>query len=176
MNTTQPLPLVPPSRAVLLFALVLAACGGPTVVPPASPADLRSISEARAIELIGQTLGEASTRPSTGWTIDIGAERPLEVDLRLDNTRFGIEWVTPLDRDAYGDTIPQPDPSGQLRILPGVDNDANAQILVLDERMYRFDPDLERVEHGATGARDVEGRIGRDVRDFIEYVRGQGAQ
>lgn len=172
MKTTNSLP----SRILVAVALVLAACGPSASARPASPSDLRSISEARAIELIGQALSEAGIQPSAGWTIDIGAERPLEVDARLGTQRFGIEWVTPLDRDAYGDTIPQPDPSGQLRILPGVHDDAQAQVLVLDERAYRFDPDLDRVEQGATGARDVESRIGRDVRDFVEYVRGQGAQ
>lgn len=165
-----------PSRSLVVVALLLVACGPAASARPASPADLRSISEARAIELIDQTLSEAGIQPRTGWTIDIGAEHPLDVDVRLANQRFGIEWVTPMDRDAYGEAIPQPDPTGQLRLLPGANADGQAQVLVLDERAYRFDPDLERVEHGATGARDVESRIGRDVRDFIEYVRGQGAQ
>ena len=164
------------SRALVVVTLVLAACGPAATPRPASPSELRSISEARAIELIGLALSEAGIQPTAGWTIDVGTDHRLEVDVRLASQRFGIEWVTGLDREAYGDAIPQPDPTGQLRLLPGANDDAQVQVLVLDERAYRFDPDLERVEHGATGARDVESRIGRDVRDFVEYVRGQGAQ
>jgi hypothetical protein len=30
------------------------------------------------------------------------------------------------------------------------------------------------VRHGAAGPREAESRLRRDVRDYLEYVRGQG--
>jgi hypothetical protein len=50
-----------------------------------------------------------------------------------------------------------------------------AQVLVLDHRSYRYDPNRKRVQRGAIGIREAESRIRRDVRDYLEYVRGQGA-
>ena len=90
-----------------LALVVLCACGGPTEVHRASDAELRSLSEARAIELIEQAVTE-SNQAVSGWAVNIGADQPLDVDLRIGTSNFGIEWTTPQDREAYGASIPQP--------------------------------------------------------------------
>jgi hypothetical protein len=168
---------VHPAKGVLfVLALVsLSACGGPSTGRTATPADLRDISEARAGDMIAELLLELGIAQSTQWNIDDGHGEPFEVDFRVAETLYGIEWVSPQDRVDYGDRIPEPDPTGQLQTLAGHGDDAGVQILVLDHRSYRYDPDRERVQHGATGVREVESRLRRDVRDFIEYVRGEGA-
>jgi hypothetical protein len=160
--------------SITLLSLA-AGCGGVQTPERVSEADMRSIVEARAIELIEQTLAEGRIERGQAMTIDLGrGEERFEVDVRLGNGSYGIEFVTSQDRSDWGDAIPPQDPEGQLRIMPGLGDDANVQVLVLDHRQYRFDPDLERVQRGSTGVREAEGRLQRDVRDYIEYVRAQG--
>lgn len=169
-------------RRVSFFVCVLASvfsaigCNG-SAPPPKDPTkvQLQVISEADAIQIISDTLKQAGIQAKSGWNVDISAEEPLHVDVRLNDTEFGIEWVSAQDRLDYGNAIPEPDPNGQLRILSGANHDAQAQVLVLDFRTYRYDPDPEHDRNGATSALDAESRLKRDVKDFIEYVRGQGA-
>ena len=165
-------------NAVCISALVsstLVACG--SVERPRGPteADLRSISEAEAIDISSDLLGETGVSAAINWQVNVGAPEPFEVDLRLGQTTYGIEYVSPQDRRDHGERIPRPDPSGQLRIMPGAGNDAQVQILVLEHSTYRYDPDRERVQRGSVGPAEAEERLRRDLRDYLEYVRGQGA-
>jgi hypothetical protein len=153
---------------------LFAACGN---TPPVTHAlDLQSLTETRAIELIREVLGEVGLGYERSWPIRIGSGQALQVDVRLTETPFGIEWISPQDRVDHGAALPDPDPDGQLRIVPGGGPDGQAQVLVLDHRSYRYDPRRENVDRGAPGFRDVESRVRRDLRDFLEYVRGQTGQ
>ncbi|MDW8361175.1 MAG: hypothetical protein RMK74_02145 [Myxococcales bacterium] len=169
-------------RSTLLWASVAAlfalACGQPPPPRIAREEDLRVLGEGPALALAREVASEQGVACSAGWAIDIGAqdpERRFEVDLRLEGTHFGIEWVTAQDRAEWGELIPRPDRTGALRILAGARDDARAQVLVLDESSYRYDPDPERVRMGSVGPREAEERLRRDVRDFLEYVRSRDA-
>lgn len=164
-----------PRSVVLSAILASVACGPPPPPRTARATDLRSLSETRAVELIAEVLTDNSLEAEGGWSVAIGVPEPLGVDLKLSGTSFGIEWVSPQDRQSFGDAVPEPAPSGQLRILPGDGDDDGAQILVLEHATYRYDPDRQRVQHGAVGIREAESRLRRDIRDFLEYARGQGA-
>lgn len=158
---------------VLLSILVSSACGGAPRARGVTEADLRIFTEAEALEIIREVMADQGISVQSGWQVDVGADEPLEVDVRLARSDFGVEWVSPQDRHDFGDVFPQPDPSGQLRILPGTGEDARAQILVLDHGAYRYDPAPERVRRGSIGAAEAEARLRRDLRDYLEYVRGQ---
>ena len=169
------LPYSPTAWVGLAICSALVACGGQSLPRGPRESELRGIADSRALEMITEVLREAGIGTATGWQIDVGGSAPFAADVRLANTDFGIEWVTAQDRAEHGTLIPEADPNGQLRILPGAGEDARCQVLVLDHRNYRWDPDLERVERGSVGVREAEGRLRRDVQDFVEYVRGQGA-
>lgn len=155
----------------ICLSLLLSSCGPATPRPRrATEADKRHLNEGRAHKLVIETLEQNGVAYEPRWSADIGADEPLEVDLRLEGTHYGIEWVSPQDRQDYGEAIPRPDPDGLLRILPGAGEDAQVQILVLDYEAYRYDPDPDRVRAGATSVRDVEGRLQRDVRDFLVHI------
>lgn len=169
---------LPPSFTVLFLVVcvpLVGACGGATGPGTATAADLRDISEARAGDMINEMMLELGIAHSASWSVNDGHSENFDVDFRIAETAYGIEWVSPQDRLDYGDRIPEPDPTGQLQTLAGHGADEGVQILVLDHVGYRYDPDRERVQHGATGTREVESRLRRDVRDFIEYMRGEGA-
>ena len=157
-----------------LLLLALPACGPRATPGPSEPPELLAVSEARALEIIGEVLAEASVARGPSFSIAIGPRAELEVDVRLASSRFGIEWISPQDRADLGAAVPEPASGGQLRIVPGHGEDASAQVLALEHTSYRYANDREAVQSGVPGALEAEGRLRRDVRDFLEYVRGQG--
>ncbi|MBK8168995.1 MAG: hypothetical protein IPK60_01470 [Sandaracinaceae bacterium] len=159
---------------VVLGCAVLNACGSAPAQTGISIAPPRELAEARALQIISDELTHLSVPNSRDWDIDVNAARALRVDVHVDGSDFGIEYVTAQDRSDMGDIIPDPDPDGQLRIMRGSRADGHAQVLVLDSQSYLYDEHIENVQEGALGMRDAEGRLTRDVEDFIAYARGQG--
>ncbi len=154
------------------LGFVATACGGPQT-PSRRNDELRHLTESQARALIAEVMREADLDVGAPFPVDIGASQHLEVDVRVGQTRFGIEWVSPQDRLDYGSAIPTPPTDGSLLILPGRGDDEAIEILVLDAERYRFDPDPDQVYGGAISGGEAEARVRRDVRDFLEYYRGQ---
>ena len=156
------------ARAVVLTTLACA-CGSserrsldrpkPTLVP---------MPESRALELIDGWLTESAWIGRPGWVVAISDRAHLEVDLRLGNSNFGIEWVSDEDRDRYGSALPPPAPEGQLRLFHSKDG---AQVLILDQEVYRSP--RERTLDRSMVLSDAEMRLRRDLMDFIAYVERQ---
>jgi hypothetical protein len=156
----------------LALALSLSACGSsqPRIV---HESEYHEISETRALTLVADTLADLNYRVTTGWEVDVGWKKPLEVDLRAEGDNFGVEWVSQVDHAHLGDEIPRPAPEGQLRIVSGRGESAGFHVLILDTNSYKFHPGRETVQMGEAGAREVESRLRRDVRDFVEFERGR---
>jgi hypothetical protein len=160
-----------------MIALLAAACG--SFSERARPAhaeapQLHSLNENEAIALIDELLREAHWQPVPDWTVAVPPRAELEVDVRLGDSGFGIEWVSEEDRGRYGELLPYPDPAGQLRLLSGAEADPNERvlILVLDHETYRFVPHPSFGDD-ALDHQDVEQQLRRDLTDFIEYARSQ---
>jgi hypothetical protein len=147
------------------------ACGGAPARPRTNGETL-DLGEARALEVIAQTLDRLGVRHAPRWRVNVGGTEALEVDVRLEGLDYGIEYVTAQDRADHGTVLPSPPRTPELQLLAGSGEDARVQVLLLDERWYRFARDPELVQAGARSAADAEGRLARDVADFIEHVRG----
>lgn len=175
---------------IALCAVLIACASAPS--PPAarathaakderSGAILHSIEEREAVALIEDLLREATLRPVQGWRVALPRRGAFEVDLRLGDTAFGVEWVSEQDRSRYGDVLPAPGPEGQLRLLTAPEGGARgAQILVLDHETYRvLASDGASAGRSRAGSlrgeqtRELEQRLRRDLTDFIEYARSQ---
>jgi hypothetical protein len=162
---------------LLLFGGTLAAGCGPTsrsAGGSTSAANLRVLDEHRALMIIGEVLAEDAVAVGPAWSVEIAAGATLDVDYRLGSSGFGIEWISEQDRADLADALPEPASNGQLRIVPGMGENANAQVLLLDHAAYEFANEREAVQSGVPAARETEERLRRDVRDFLHYVRGQG--
>jgi hypothetical protein len=157
----------------LALAFPLSACGGSQTPHTVHEGEYHEISEKRALSLIAETLLDLNYRVATGWAVDVGWSEPLEVDLRADGASFGVEWISQIDHARHGDDIPPPAPEGQLRIVSGRGESAGAHVLILDTNSYKFHPERDTVHRGEAGAREVESRLRRDVRDFVEFERGR---
>lgn len=105
-------------RRALALSLALAACGS-SRARPTEPPELFDLSEARALEIVGEVLSEEGVAPGAAWSVQLGAGARLDVDVRLASSSFGIEWISPQDRADLGDAVPGPTPDGRLRIVPG---------------------------------------------------------
>jgi hypothetical protein len=167
----------------LLFAVTGCASGAsaarPEAKPPARDA-LHSFAEADALAMIDDLLRESHLQPVAGWTIALPRRSRFEVDVRLGDSAFGVEWVSPDDRARDGDLLPARDPAGQLRLLSGAAGSQKAAlVLLLDHESYRFaEPRPVAGAFFAPGAEeydlhDVEQRLRRDLTEFVEYARSQ---
>ena len=170
---------------ILVPLLSLAGCasGAAPVRPaakPAAPEPLRSFGERDAVAIIDGLLREAHLQPVAGWTVVLPQHKRFEVDVRLGDSDFGIEWVSADARARDGYLLPQPDPTGQLRLLTGAaETSQRALILLLDHATYRFTetqtlaaaPSESGVEE--YDLHDAEQRLRRDLTDFVEYARSQ---
>jgi hypothetical protein len=163
-----------PISILTFFTFAIAGCGSGGRGSDTTPPELLTLDEGRALEIVSEVLSEAGLTESGGWSIQLATDTPLEVDVRLGSTRFGIEWLSEQDRVDLGQAVPPPAPDGQLRIAPGVGDDASAQILILDHAAYRYANERDVVQRGVPGAHETEGRLRRDLRDFLQYVRGEG--
>ncbi len=159
--------------ALSLLLLGYAACGGASR-DTHEAANLRTLTENRAIEIITEVLQEADIPLGSTWMVSITHDTELDVDIRLSNSNFGIEWISPQDREDLGTAVPGPASGGQLRIVPGIGDDEAAQIFVLEHSSFEYANEREAVQAGVPGAGDAEGRLRRDVRDFLDYVERQG--
>ena len=99
----------------------------------------------------------------------------MEVDVRLAQTQYAIEWVSPQDLVDVGDALPAPSDGDSLQITRGEGDTADTQLLVLHHSRFEFANERVYVQRGVPGAGEAEERLRRDVRDFIHYVRGEGA-
>lgn len=157
---------------VVAFVFVCVGCGPSSGGTTPNDDDLRTLTEARALTLVQETLVEQSLARGNPFTLDIGGAEAFEVDVRVADTRFGIEWVSAQDR-ADATALPEPPAGNQLQILPGRGDDSNVEVLLLDAARYRYDPDRDRVWEGSVSSSEVEARLRRDVHDFIVYCQGQ---
>ena len=157
---------------LLSAALLLSGCGA---APPVAcvPDAYEELPESHALAVIQEELRAIAVDTSPNWTISAGRTQ-AGIDLRLRGSAFGIEWVSAADRRSAPELWPEPAPGGNLTLLPGAGRDARAQVLVIDHGAFRFDRDRERVQHGCVGLTEVEGRLRREVRDFVHYARTQG--
>lgn len=157
-----------------LLGLCILGCGSPP--PPAAslPSSQRVLTETEANIIILETIMGSGFDTEREWSVDIASKQPLDVQLRLRDTAYGIAWIGPQELADHEDALPEPHTSNRLVILPGHGDDAEARILVLDHRNYRFEEDSDRVRGGAVGRGEAEGRLRRDVRDFLAHVRQQG--
>lgn len=158
----------------LLFAL--GACASAPALSAsraASPQriELRELPEPAALSLLDRLLLEQRQLPVAGWKVLLPARTDFEVDLRIGESRFGVEWVSPRDRELYGAALPEPDPGGQLRLLRAAAAGEQPLILLLDDRNYRLALGGRVSEE--EGARELEQRLRRDLGDFLQYARGQ---
>ena len=171
--------LCAPALGAWCLVLFSACASGPQPAAEPAPRELRALSEPAALTLLDRLLLEHRQLPVEGWRVRLAERTDFEVDLRLGNSRFGIEWVSARDRALDGAALPQPDPGGQLRVVsamaapprsaaavPPMEASGPALILVLDDRSYARDARESAWER----ERALEQRLRADVGDFIAYV------
>ncbi|HEX7476441.1 MAG TPA: hypothetical protein VF331_01415 [Polyangiales bacterium] len=163
-----------PRFVTVCAALVAAGCATATpAVQHPSAEHLASLPESQALALIDSCLQEQKVEPEPGWAVELPRHAGgLPVDIRLGHAPVGIEWVSEQDRARYGQLLPAPDPSGQLRVLQGRDG---AIVLLLDQATYRYEPGGARALLASRDLDSTADRLKRDVQDFIAYVKSQYA-
>lgn len=153
-------------------ALSILACGGPQTTGD-DRAPPRPLDEARALEVAAEVLGEYQGTAVGRHPVRLTAVE-FDLDVMVDGKPVGLEYLTEADRQSLGRVLGAR-PQGQLRVIAVEDGggDRRMDVLFLEDRDYRYDPNPERAGGGPT-IQEVEGRFRRDLRDFLEHERTAG--
>src|SRR5258706_5779730 len=153
-----------------LAFLFLAACAGQEAKQP-NP--MRSIDERRAIPIIAQAYQDSGQNPSEGRDIRLTTGKTLHVDVGTAGRKYGVAYLTTGDLsvlDAKAD-LPPHTPGGDLPVVQGAGQDADAVVLLLFAQDYQYD-DLAGEQHESTTI-TAEKKLARDVRDFLVQARAR---
>ena len=152
------------------LVLLTAGCGSP---PPHAPNPTRPLDERRAVEIILTAFREEGDGGVTGRSVALAAGKRLQVDVGATGKKYGVAFVTGNERRALGLAVPaaQPGMEDALHLVRGTQNDADARILVLQDTDYLYDDQVGE-DHEAT-VLTAEGKLDRDVRDFIVRARAE---
>jgi hypothetical protein len=143
---------------------LLLACTDP---PPRAPNPTRPLDERRAVEIILQAFHDERDEPVHGHPINLGAGKVLEVDVLVQNKKYGVAYVTASERSSLGGALPPRDPSmgDALQLVSGLGDDADARVLVLNDSDYVYDDQVGEGHQETTVTAEL--KLRRDVRDFL---------
>lgn len=153
---------------VALCGAVGLGCGGGAVK---APHPTRPIAEARAIQIIRQTIEAEGISPAPTRVVELRGGQSIEVDVGVEGKSFGVAYVTEPEARELGDAIPPRNlPDERLHVALGGAS-LSARIVLLYEVNYVHD-DLVGEEHEQT-AIAAERQLERDVRDFVTHAQSQ---
>ncbi|MFZ5890307.1 MAG: hypothetical protein ACOY0T_04490 [Myxococcota bacterium] len=151
------------ARACLLASLALA-CGSP---PPRTANPARPLEERRAVEIISDVFRQEHEVPQPGTDVSLSAQHRLHVDVLASGKRFGVAYVTGIERSELGRALPARDPNmgDALQLVSGVGADGDARVCVLHDTDYLYDDQVGEAHEKSTTTAEL--KLRRDVRDFI---------
>lgn len=162
-------------RRALWMMMGLLACGG-AQTPASQRQEPRPLDEVRFLELFAGVLGEHGLSGQQNRAVRVtGLDRDFEIDCAVAGKSIGVEYVSDADRVVLASTLPAPRP-GQLRVLPATDpgNGQPFDVLILEDGDFRYDPNPEQSGGVGPTIQEVEGRLQRDLRDFLHAERQSG--
>jgi hypothetical protein len=145
-------------------ALVSLACSGP---PPRTVNPTRPLEERRAIELIVEAFHDEQDRPVRGRDLLLSETQTLHIDVNAQDHKYGVAYVTALERVALGPTLPPRDPAmgDALQLVSGLGNDGDARVLVLQDTDYSIDDHVGEAHEASSLTAEL--KLKRDVHDFL---------
>jgi hypothetical protein len=153
---------------VVVFAWLVAACGPPNAKTALAK---RPIDEGRAAKIIAESLQKEGLQAAGPKVITIAGKK-LTLDVTIDGKKYAVVYLSPNDQVELGDssiTKKKQLPGDPLRIETGSSDDGMYHFVVLYATDYQYD-DNEGHEHEATVI-TAEGKLDRDVRDFVMIAR-----
>lgn len=156
---------------VLALAFVVTACGGAQRTETHA---LQPLPESRALEVIVEAYRQVGVEPEFHRRIQLQGGREMEIDVATQGHDHGVEFVQAQDRADFGASLPQRRTEGSLLTLTGVGPDAAVDVLLLDDREFMYEPEVEHAGAGRPTMLEVEDRLRRAVVDYLTYLRTHG--
>jgi hypothetical protein len=159
-----------PLATFALAAVVSASCGGEDY-RAARRNTMRPLEEVRAQRVLEAALADRGLSVELHRRIQLVGPREVEVDVTVGGSRHGIEYVNAQDRQDFGASLPQRNNPNALVVAPGINADQGADLLVLDERDFLYEPDVDLQGPGHPTVQEIEDQLQRCVIDYLTYLR-----
>lgn len=145
----------------------LAACEPPQakMAKPTKP-----IPEGRALEIIRKGVRAEKLDPTEGRDIDTDQGVGVHVDVGIDGKKFGIAYLTPDDlQDGKEAKLPKKDGRSLILVRGAGRNESDTLVVLFFENDYLYDDHTNASQDATQQA--AEGRLERDVRDFVARAK-----
>jgi hypothetical protein len=161
-------------QPLCLLVTALAACAGSRAQGVTDVA-MRPLDAARLQRVV---LDAAATRGlglASPRSVRIASRRDLPSAACIGATRHCVAFLSAADRATLGAFLPQRGSAEAILSAPGTDADRGAQVLVLDQEDFRYQPDPARASAEEPTVEEVEDRARRQVLDWLTWLAAQGA-
>ena len=112
---------------------------------------------------------------AVGRDVRIAARRDVRGAFCVGSTLHCVAFLSAAERDRLRGYLPERPSDDALVSAPGVDRDRGAQVLVLEQERFRYQPDPGRVSSREPSVQGVEDRARRMVLDWLAWLASQGA-
>lgn len=160
-----------------LGALLLATLASCASHPVRGVTDLamRTLEPPRFQRAVGEALESRGLALAPGRLVRIASRRELSCAVCVGGTRHCIAFVATADRARLSPFLPQRTSPEMIVSAPGTEADRDAQVLVLDEDDYRYQPDASRATAQEPTVTEIEDRVRRQVLDWLAWLTSQGS-
>lgn len=157
-----------------LLCATLASCASH---PGRGVADLamRPLETPRFQRAVGEALEARGLSLGQGRLVRIASRRELPCAVCVGGTPHCVAFLAAADRARLGPFLPQRTSAEMIVSAPGSDGDRGAQVLVLDEDDYRYQPDPSRASAQEPTVTEIEDRVRRQVLDWLAWLASQGS-
>ena len=156
-----------------LSLLLLASCASTASTGVADLA-MRALEPPRFQRAVAEALDARGLALGPGRAVRIASRRELRCAVCVGGTRHCVAFLSAADRVTLGPFLP-PRAGDAIVSAPGAEADRGAQVLVLDEEDFRYQPDASRASAQEPSVTEVEDRVRRRVLDWLAWLASQGS-
>jgi hypothetical protein len=153
-----------------IFTVITASCGG---AQHAREAERVPLGQARAVEVLEEVVRERDVGdPTQNVEARLGTSTPVNVDVLVLAIGAGYVYLTEQDRRATGQIPPQAERSDLYAVRGELPRGQELLLLIMQDTDFTYlpnpRPDDRQPEDRTID--DVEARLRRDARDFLQAV------
>lgn len=158
----------------LLSVVLLGACAT-TQTGSTGDGAMRALESARLERAVLDAASSRGLGTAAPRSVRIATRREIACAVCIGATRHCVAFLSAAELARLRGFIPRSETPDALISVPGASADQGAQVLVLAQEDFRYQPDAQRVSEAEPGVHEIEDRARRRVTDWLTWLSSQGA-